>query len=185
MKYTKKIVSLLLVISLCAGFMIPAYATGTIPTYSPSDGLIQMIREYESFLAQRYWDYNHYSIGYGCDFETAKKLFPKDVPDEEYTITEEEAVELLLYSAQGNTTLLNKWLVNNSITVNQNQFDALLDLTLNLGFYAWTAYKDPDDGGPCRLVRLLKRDRRLGQRMLSQMRLVPGSMPVASACPAL
>lgn len=156
MKYIKKILSLLLVLALCAGFMIPVSATGPVPTYEPSDGLIQAIRIYEGFSSKRYWDVNHYSIGYGCSFETAKLLFPKDVPDDEYTLTMDEAVELLIYSARSHTTELNNWLTWNNITVNQNQFDALLDLTLNVGV-GWLYYVDPDDGGPCRLVRLLKK----------------------------
>lgn len=155
MKYTKRIVSLLLVIALCAGFMVPVSAAGTTTMLSPGEGLINAIKEFEGFLPKRQWDYYQYSIGYGCDFNLAKELFPKDVADDDYVITEEEAVELLLYCSQGNATQLNYWLIANGITVNQNQFDALLDLSLNVGFYQWTTYTD--GGEPCRLVKLLRK----------------------------
>ena len=155
MKYIKRFIVFMLVVSLCAGFAVPAMAADTYTRFTPSDGLIALIQRYEGFSPKRQWDYKQYSIGYGCSFTLAREMFPSDASDDEFTITQDQAVQLLLKAAETNAAVLNDFLIARRIKVNQNQFDAMMDLTLNVGVQ-WLYYYNSDGTG-CRLVELLKK----------------------------
>ncbi len=122
-----------------------------IPTYSAGEEAISMIKYYEGFCAEPYNDSGHQTIGYGTQYSKAQAKWPGCT-----SITEEQAEELLLEDLAEFETYLNNFLVSNSIVVNQNQFDALLDLTYNVGT-TWFTYVN-DDGTWCKLKVLLLSD---------------------------
>lgn len=106
------------------------------PTPTPSkqysvgaDGLA-MIKKLEGYRQYKYWDYNHYSIGYGTTCGA------NDYPN---GVTEAEATQLLLTALAKHETYLDRFLSKYSIKVSQKQYDALLSFTYNLGD-PWTTY---------------------------------------------
>lgn len=93
------------------------------------DGLA-MIKKLEGFYPKKYWDYYHYSIGYGTT------CGPDDYPD---GITEEKASELLVQALAKHEKYLDSFLSRYNITVSQKQYDALVSFTFNLGD-PWSKY---------------------------------------------
>lgn len=96
-----------------------------------SDECISMIKQMEGFSATPYWDISQYTVGYGTK-----------CPDEDYErymtegITEEEAEELLRNYIAGSEEKLNAFADKYSLALSQNQFDALVMFSYNLG-HAW------------------------------------------------
>ncbi len=85
---------------------------------------IQMLKDLEGFQEKPYWDYQQYSIGYGSACKEG------DYPD---GITREEADRLLRTYLQGFEKDLDAFLDQNSIRLSDNQYDALICFTYNLG----------------------------------------------------
>ena len=118
----RKIISILL--ALCLVGSVPALAAGSGQRMTTSEAGIQFIKHYEGFRATVYPDGTGYAIGYGTHVD------PADYPD---GITEADA-DALMRAILGemekvlHTKLLDKY----GITLTQNQFDALMDLTYNL-----------------------------------------------------
>ncbi len=123
-----------------------------VPTFSISDEGLTFVIGYEGFLANPYWDVTHFSIGYGCSYDAAKALFGEDCAP----ITEEQAFQLLKSEATSVENYLNKYLTKNSISLNQNQFDALMSFTYNVGI-SWL-YKCNPDGTPYKIQAMLLDD---------------------------
>ncbi len=121
----KRIISFLLAAVLLFG----AVAVGT-PTVSAkserkaSDELIELIKYFEGFLPKAQEDYGQYTIGYGtaCD--------PKDYPN---GITKEEAEVLLREAVAKFEKNINDFALKNRLIFSQQQFDALVSFTYNLG----------------------------------------------------
>ena len=100
-----------------------------------SDAGLELIKSFEGFYSEPYYDYGHYSIGYGS------YVCPGD--DNPYLIypngiSQTEADELLREKIGTYMNGLNSFLSKNDIAVNQNQYDALLSFTYNLGQNIWT-----------------------------------------------
>ncbi|MGN1412325.1 MAG: glycoside hydrolase family protein [Oscillospiraceae bacterium] len=89
---------------------------------------IDLIKTCEGFAPMAYWDYKQWTIGYGTYVES-DTTYPNG-------ITEEQACEILYDALEYYEDCLNSFLKRHSITVNQDQFDALLCFTYN--FPAWT-----------------------------------------------
>ena len=85
------------------------------------------IKSFEGFVPNVYKDVaGYFTIGYG------KLLLPYDVFYD--NVSKEESNLIFLKSLNKNfSTPLNKFLLNNKIKCSQNQFDALLSFTYNLG----------------------------------------------------
>jgi len=103
--------------------LLPAAALA-VETYTTSDEGVAFIKEYEGFSAMSYSDDGAWYIGYGtlCD--------PADYPA---GITEWEAEQLLREALVTAEDRVNTLLMEYGISVTQYQFDAMVDLTYNLG----------------------------------------------------
>lgn len=95
-----------------------------------SDNGLALIKKYEGYRKYKYWDYNHYSIGYGTTCGA------NDYPN---GVTEAEATQMLKNTLVKSETYLDSFLAGNGITVSQNQYDALVSFTYNLG-NPWERY---------------------------------------------
>ena len=92
--------------------------------YNVSDNGIAFLKSIEGYRSHAYWDVSQWSIGYGTG--CGENEYPNG-------ITEPEA-ELLLRSAVVKYEIwLNSFLYSNKIELNQNQYDALVSFTYNLG----------------------------------------------------
>lgn len=121
MKY-KKIIGFLLAISVMLTVLpTPVHAALNMEA---SDSLIAYIKRHEGFSATAYWDYQHYSIGYGST------CLPGEYPN---GITEEEADALLRMEVQKSVDDVNSFADRYNMTPTQSQFDCMIDLTYALG----------------------------------------------------
>ena len=89
-----------------------------------TEQMIALLKSKEGFRATAYWDYSQYSIGYGS--ACTKDEYPNG-------ITEAQADILLRGMLQGFEKKLDKFLQENYITLRDNQYDALISLTYNIG----------------------------------------------------
>ena len=91
---------------------------------------LALIKKLEGYKQYKYWDYNHYSIGYGTTCGAS------DYPN---GVSEPEASALLVKALAKHEVYLDSFLSRYSITVSQKQYDALVSFTYNLGD-PWTRY---------------------------------------------
>lgn len=116
--------SFILLLSLVFPAM-PVYAAGDM---TASEDCIATLKKVEGFSKYPYSDYGQYTVGYGSQ-----------CPTDDYGryrsqgITEDEADELLRKHLKVLENRLNKFASSNNLTLSQNQFDALLMFTYNLG----------------------------------------------------
>jgi len=96
--------------------------------YETSESGLDLIKGFEGFSKFAYWDYSQWTIGYGTRCEEG------EYPD---GITEEEAEALLRREVVSYELSVNSFLSYNGILLTQNQFDALVSLTYNIGS-KWT-----------------------------------------------
>ena len=93
-----------------------------------SDSCIEMLKKEEGFSKKPYWDYSQWTVGYGT-------RCPEDMREyySTYGITEAEAETLLRNHLEHIYRDLRKYIEKNSLTLNQNQFDALVLISYNCG----------------------------------------------------
>lgn len=96
-----------------------------------SKNIISIIKEFEGLSLKPYLcPAGIPTIGYGSTYyEDGSKVKLTDTP-----ITEEKAIELLLFSLTQYINAVKKFV---SVALNQNQFDALVDFTYNTGISAF------------------------------------------------
>ena len=95
---------------------------------SPSQEIVDVIKDFEGFSSKAYWDNSQWTYGYGTRASSSSS-----------TITKAEAERLLrkvLEQDYGKT--VNDFCRKNGKQPTQQQFDALLDLTYNVGG-SWTS----------------------------------------------
>ena len=76
-----------------------------------SQEAIDVLKKFEGFHPNRYWDYQHYSIGYGT-------YWKEGMPT---TITESQAEQYLRKTVEGMEAELRKFIAKDNLTLNQNQ----------------------------------------------------------------
>ena len=108
---------------------VPAFAASDFKT---SDKGVDLIKHFEGFSKYPYWDYEQYTVGYGT-------RCPDDMLEEysERGITEEEAEALLQKELKSFESTLNKFIDKYDLKWTQQQFDAMLSFTYNVGG-SWT-----------------------------------------------
>ena len=94
---------------------------------------LELIKSFEGFSSKAEWDYNQWSIGYGCKCE-----------EDEYPngITEYEATELMKKAMPSYVNAVNRFMEAYGVKLNQNQFDALVSFSYNCGQYVWSMNED-------------------------------------------
>ena len=112
--------AVLLVTAVAIGAPVASAATER----KASDKLIDMIKEFEGFLPFAKEDYGQYTIGYGTS--CGKNQYPNG-------ITKEKAEELLRNAVTGFEKYVNDFAARQKLTLSQQQFDALVSFTYNLG----------------------------------------------------
>jgi GH24 family phage-related lysozyme (muramidase) len=137
----KRMICLSLVLILVMG-LIPATASAEEPeiglrllgegeSYTNmfvSRNMLDMIKDVEGFSATPYWDVSQWTIGYG----TACGYKWNDKPD--MTVSREEAEKMLLLDVSDKyCRIVNEYCASIGRQPNQQQFDALVDFTYNLG----------------------------------------------------
>ena len=133
------------------------YVDRTVGNYG-----LSLIKKFEGFSETAYYDYGQYSIGYGSNYNVAVAIFPEI--EKTGKITQAQATEVLRrmitqpvdasHPSGGFAVWLNNVLKSKGIAVNQNQFDALVSFTYNVGSGWWTYTNE--DGKWCKLRRMLE-----------------------------
>lgn len=127
MKNTCKRVVLLFLCFLMLVTMLPVNVFAA-NNYRLSDAGAKMIQNFEGFAKYPAWDYAQYSVGYGSR-----------CPDEDYDrymangITHEEADALFRQHIKKHENMVNKFANENNLVLTQNQFDALVSFSYNVG----------------------------------------------------
>ena len=93
-------------------------------TLRTTEPMIDFIKQKEGFQEKAAWDYAQYSIGYGS--ACTKDEYPNG-------ITEAQADILLRKMLQKFETSLDKFLQDSNISLSDNQYDALISLSYNIG----------------------------------------------------
>lgn len=106
-----------------------------VPELYPSHELIEKIKHFEGFSKCAHWDNKGVSIGYGTQkLENGKAVPLYTKKGKKFCITEERASELLMRLVIVKSSQIKKWALENEVTLNQNQLDALTSFVYNLGF---------------------------------------------------
>ena len=124
----KRVISILLALVLTVG-LVPALGTqASAEGFTASDAAVDLLKKMEGFSKYPYYDYSQFSVGYGTR-----------CPDEDYAryakegITEEEAEKLLRTYLEKEEEVLNRFISNKGLSLNQNQYDALVLFSYNCG----------------------------------------------------
>ena len=122
----KRLLCALLALVLIAGFVsIRAHAANTM---SASDEIVEFIKNIEGFHAIPYWDYSQWTVGFGnmCPEDDLLRYMEEGIPVK-------EAEALLRNQMDYFNREINKFMVRNKLTLNQQQYDAIFSLTFNIG----------------------------------------------------
>lgn len=96
-----------------------------------SDEILNYLKTMEGFIAVPQWDIAQWTVGYGtkCPDEDLERYLEEGIPlDEAEELFREYIIIFENY--------VNRFIDENDLTLNQNQFDALLSLSYNCGI-AW------------------------------------------------
>lgn len=119
---------------LSAAMLLPLCCVKAGSTMKAGQDCIDLIKEAEGFSQYKYWDYSQWTIGYGTG------VGADEYPD---GITEKEAEQLLKDAIGTYEDYVNKFADKYDIELKQNQFDALVSLSYNMG-NIWSVYDDFD-----------------------------------------
>lgn len=141
-RVTSLLLAVVLMVSVLLAGAVPALATETEATVpedtrmKASDACIGILKAEEGFSKTPYWDYAQWTVGYGtCCPEDMRAYYT------EHGITEEEAETLLRNHLVNVYDDLYAFEQKHSLTFTQNQFDALVLFSYNVGT-AWMLDKN-------------------------------------------
>ena len=120
---------------------------GSYKNMTASQEIIDVIKDFEGFRAKAYWDNSQWSVGYGTRCSGSG-----------VTVTRAEAEKLLRKVIEDTYgPVVNNFCKKIGKQPNQQQFDALLDLTYNVGG-SWTTGSSVPDvlTGPVTALELVK-----------------------------
>ncbi len=122
-KSIKQLTTMVIVIAVTftSAFITPPARAGALTT---SEAGITFIKNYEGFRSHVYWDSGSAFIGYGTICRST------DYPN---GISQEKADALMREALKAKENTVNKVLSKYSVQLTQNQFDAILSFTYNLG----------------------------------------------------
>ena len=128
----RKCVSLLLAFAIAGSNLFETVYSGSdkntivcsAASYQISENGLDLIKSFEGFTQYAMWDYHQWSIGYGTGVD--KDAYPDG-------ITEAEADRLLREVVVVFEKFVNNFLTKYGLTVTQNQYDALVSFTYNMG----------------------------------------------------
>lgn len=122
------VLSLIMLFGIIPVINITAFAKSGYVARTTSEVGVNFIEAFEGYSQYAYWDYEHYTIGYGNT--CGKDEYPAG-------ISEPFAHDLFKRSLPSYEAGLNSFLKSNNIYVTQNQYDALISFTFNFGAYVW------------------------------------------------
>lgn len=123
------ILSVVMIFGVLPAVVVVAEETQGYVKRTTSELGVNFIEVYEGYNQYAYWDYSQYTIGYGTRCE--KDEYPAGIS--------EPAAHALLKSVLSDyESPLNSFLKKNDIYLTQNQFDALVSFTYNMGGGVWS-----------------------------------------------
>lgn len=134
MKIKSLLVKKILCVVTCAAVVLPLMIINASAQMSASQECLDLIKEIEGFSQYKYWDYSQWTIGYGTGCGSDE--YPNG-------ITESQAEELLTDALGTYEAYVNNFADKYDINLKQNQFDALVSMTYNLG-NIWGVYDEFD-----------------------------------------
>ena len=126
--------SLIIILSLVCGAVPAVSAASAMKT---SDQGINLIKAFEGFQKYPQKDGTQWSIGYGSNIPESKV--------DQYNasgITEAQAVALMKEHLADHEKSVNTFIDTHKLTLNQQQFDALVSFSYNIGAGYWNSTKD-------------------------------------------
>lgn len=130
----KKLIGKSLCVIISVMMILPCIPVSAAGEMKAGQDCLDLIKEVEGFSKYKYWDYSQWTIGYGTG------VGADEYPD---GITEAEAEELLVQSLSTYEGYVNNFADKYDISLKQNQFDALVSMTYNLG-NIWGVYDEFD-----------------------------------------
>ena len=121
--WSKRILIAMTVLTLVLSSALIAPEAGAA-ALTTSEAAITVIKDYEGFQSNVYWDSGYAYIGYGTICRSW------DYPN---GISREKADALMREALQVKEDAVNKFLGKHNIQMTQNQFDALISFTYNIG----------------------------------------------------
>lgn len=130
----KKILIKTISFLLSSALLLPLFTVQATGGMKASQECLDLIKQTEGFSQYKYWDYSQWTIGYGTG------VGADEYPD---GITKAEAENLLKNALATYEGYVNKFANKYSISLKQNQFDAMVSLSYNMG-NIWSVYDDFD-----------------------------------------
>ena len=125
----KKIISLMLSLVIILSLVcVAAPSVSAASAMNTSSKGIEMIKDFEGLIKYPVEDNGQWSVGYGTGVTGSDLEFYK-----KNGITDKQATELLKQYLNSFEDDVNAFIDRNSLKLNQNQFDALVSFTYNLG----------------------------------------------------
>ena len=124
-RITSAALALVLMVGLIAGMPLRVHA---VTQMSPSDEVVEFIKQIEGFHAIPYWDVKQWTVGFGtkCPSAELETYLETGIPLEE---AEHLLADAMVYFGGE----VNRFMKRNDLQLTQQQFDALFSLSYNLG----------------------------------------------------
>lgn len=139
----KRFLSLVCCLAMCTPVVAMAQSSETSNTMvvsadsynmKTSQKAVDLIKSCEGFSSKAYWDYKQWTIGYGTYVES-DTTYPNG-------ITEAQGEQMLYKALETFEDYVNSFLKRNNVTVNQNQFDALICFTYAIPSWSFKGNED-------------------------------------------